>query len=327
MDRMALPDGDGCSLSRGASRWESLFWQGNFLNRVVLCACLTIHFFRIFLPNYPATTSWLDDQERAYAQWRLMNDAGEADDASSSSIKDALALVFADKRIYLFILLQHTSLLSQNFQYFFPTIVKTLGYGNIETLLITAPVWITTFIVSLIVTYTSGKTNDRSLHIICLMLVSVLGGIICTATTNTGAKFFAMFLCVFTHIPLHSCCLADRSSMPMGAVSAYQIIIAWVANSFPRPLVKRSAAIAIANMLGNTASIYGSYMWPSSSGPRYVPGGSATAAIALLVALVALVIRLVHRNMNKRLEAAESSEDVPSGDNLESRAVGFRYIL
>lgn len=48
--------------------------------------------------------------------------------------------------------------------------------------------------------------------------------------------------------------------MPMGAVSAYQIIIAWVANSFPRPLVKRSAAIAIANMIGNTASIYGSYM-------------------------------------------------------------------
>jgi hypothetical protein len=256
-----------------------------------------------------------------------MNDAGEADDASSSSIKEALALVFADKRIYLSILLQHTSLLSQNFQYFFPTIVKTLGYGNIETLLITAPVWIATFIVSLIVTYTSGKTNDRSLHIICLMLVSVVGGIICTATTNTGAKFFAMFLYVFTHIPIHSCCLADHFRMPMGAVSAYQIIIAWVANSFPRPLVKRSAAIAIANMLGNTASIYGSYMWPSSSGPRYIPGGGATAAIALLVALIALVIRLVHKNMNKRLEAAESSEDVPPGDNLESRAVGFRYIL
>lgn len=121
--------------------------------------------------------------------------------------------------------------------------------------------------------------------------------------------------------------LADRSSMPMGAVSAYQIIIAWVANSFPRPLVKRSAAIAIANMLGNTASIYGSYMWPSSSGPRYIPGGSATAVIALLVALMALGIRLVHMKMNRRLEAAEASEDIPSGDNLESRAVGFRYIL
>lgn len=156
------------------------------------CSILTI--YRIFLPNYPATTSWLDEQEQAYAQWRLIDDAGEADDAKSSSIKEALALVFADKRIYLFILLQHTSLLSQNFQYFFPTIVQTLGYDPIETLLITAPVWIATFLVSLLATWSSGRTDDRSLHIIGLMLISVAGGVICTVTTNTGAKFFAMFL-------------------------------------------------------------------------------------------------------------------------------------
>ncbi|KAJ5998414.1 hypothetical protein N7451_006224 [Penicillium sp. IBT 35674x] len=291
--------------AHGLAGWRWLFIiEGSITTGVSLLAA-------IFLPNYPATTSWLDAQEQAYAQWRLIDDAGEADDASTSSIKEALALVFADKRIYLFILLQHVSLLSQNFQYFFPTIVQTLGYNNIETLLITAPVWIATFLVSLIVTWSSGKTNDRSWHIICLMMVSVVGGVICTATTNTGARFFAMFL------------------MPMGAVSAYQIILAWVANSFPRPLVKRSAAIALANMIGNTASIYGSYMWPESSGPRYVPGGSATAAIALLVAVVALVIRLVHVKMNKRLEEAESSQDIPPLDTncLESRITGFRYIL
>ena len=115
----------------------------------------------------------------------------------------------------------------------------------------------------------------------------------------------------------------------MGAVSAYQIILAWIANSFPRPLVKRSAAIALANMIGNTASIYGSYMWPDSSGPRYIPGGSATAAIAFLVAVCALVIRLVHVRMNKRLEQAETAQgDLAVGTNdLETRAIGFRYIL
>ncbi|KAJ5119211.1 hypothetical protein N7526_010848 [Penicillium atrosanguineum] len=290
--------------THGVAGWRWLF---------IIEGCITVGvsiLAAIFLPNYPATTSWLKDEEQAYAQWRLMNDTGEADNASSSSIREAPAMVFADRRIYLFILLQHVSLLSQNFQYFFPTIVQTLGYGSIETLLITAPVWITTFLVSLFVTWTSGKTNDRSLHIICLMLVSVVGCVIATVTTNTGAKFFAMFL------------------MPMGAVSAYQIILAWLANSFPRPLAKRSAAIAIANMFGNTASIYGSYMWPSSSGPRYIPGGSATAVIALLVALLALIIRIVHTKMNKRLDEAESSLDIPTGSNmLEIRATGFRYIL
>lgn len=152
------------------------------------------------LPNYPATTSWLDASEQSYAQWRLIADAGEADDTNTGSMKEALYLVFTDKRIYLFILLQHTSLLSQNFQYFFPTIVQTLGYDNIITLLITAPVWIATFLISLVVTWTSGRYNDRGIHIIVLMMVSVVGCIVCTATTNIGAKFFGMFLYVLTPV-------------------------------------------------------------------------------------------------------------------------------
>ncbi|KAI9929534.1 hypothetical protein ASPWEDRAFT_51911 [Aspergillus wentii DTO 134E9] len=287
----------------GIAGWRWLF---------IIEGCITVGISAtstLLLPNYPATTTWLDETEKSYAQWRLIHDAGEADEATSSGIKEALMLVFADKRIYLFILLQHTSLLSQNFQYFFPTIVQTLGYGNIETLLITAPVWIVTFLVSLVVTWTSGRSNDRGLHIIALMIVSVVGCIICTATTNIGARFFAMFL------------------MPMGAVSAYQIIIAWIANSFPRPLVKRSAAIATANMLGNTASIYGSYMWPSSSGPQYIPGGSATAAVALLVAIIAFIIRLVHKRMNKRLDETMPEVQDDEADNLEARNMRFKYIL
>ncbi|KAB8263700.1 major facilitator superfamily domain-containing protein [Aspergillus pseudonomiae] len=284
------------------SGWRWLF---------IIEGCVTVGISLVsilLLPNYPATTSWLDETEKLYAQWRLIHDAGEADEAKSNNLREALWLVFSDKRIYLFILLQHTSLLSQNFQYFFPTIVQTLGYGNIETLLITAPVWIATFIVSLLVTWSSGRTNDRGLHIISLMLVSVVGCVICTATTNIGAKFFGMFL------------------MPMGAVSAYQIIIAWVANSFPRPLVKRSAAIATANMIGNTASIYGSYMWPSSAGPRYIAGGSATAGIALLVAILAFVIRMVHARMNRRLDMAQESDQGEAG-GLGGNHTGIRYIL
>lgn len=294
--------------THGIAGWRWLF----IIEGTITFGVSVISIF--LLPNYPTTTKWLDEEEQAYAQWRLIHDTGEADEVGSNSIKEALLLVFTDKRIYLFILLQHSSLLSQNFQYFFPTIVKTLNYGNIETLLITAPVWIGTFFVSLIVTWTSGRMNDRGLHIIALMLVSMAGCIIVTATTNTGARFFAMFL------------------MPMGAVSAYQIIIAWVANSFPRPLVKRSAAIATANMIGNTASIYGSYMWPSSSGPRYVPGGSATAVVCILVLVLAVVIRFIHARMNKRLDEEEASmemEEGVTGDhaNAVARAAGFRYIL
>ncbi|KAI8949895.1 allantoate permease [Xylaria longipes] len=263
------------------------------------------------LPDYPANTKWLTPEEQAYAQWRLVDDTGEADLADSISIKEGVKMALRDPRLYLFTLLQHVSLLSQAFQYFFPTIVKSLGYGDIETLLLTAPVWIATFLASLLVTYTSSRFNDRSGHIILLMLISVVGNIIAVSTLNTAARFFAIFL------------------LPIGAVTSYQIILAWIANSFPRPLVKRSACISFANLVGNTANIYGSYMYPASDGPRYLPGGAATAGAALLVAILALLTRFVLQKENKRLAEREAFElaGTTAVDNTEAVAPGFRYIL
>ena len=199
------------------------------------------------------------------------------------------------------------SLLSQTMQYFFPSIVGTLGYSSTITLLLTVPVWFATFLTSCCVTYTASKTGDRSLHIFGLMIIAAIGNAVATASTNIGARFFAMFL------------------MPMGAVSAYTIIVPWVANSFPRPLVKRSACVAIANMIGNTASAYGSYMYPSSAAPQYIPGGSANAAICVGVAVVALVLRWLHVKENRKLEQAEEANH-RGGDELEERQDGFRYV-
>ncbi|KAI0876511.1 allantoate permease [Hypoxylon argillaceum] len=262
------------------------------------------------LPNYPSNTNWLTPEEQAYAQWRLVDDTGDADVADSISVKEGVKMAFKDPRLYLFTLLQHLSILSQAFQYFFPSIVKTLGFGTIETLLLTAPVWILTFLVSLAVTYTSGRFADRSIHIICLMSVAIIGNIIAISTLNTGARFFAIFL------------------LPAGAVTAYQIVLAWIANSFPRPLVKRSACISFANLVGNSANIYGSYMYPATDGPRYVPGGAATAVVAFLLAVVAFVARLVLQKENKKLAERDASEpEAGNVDNPEAVAVGFRYIL
>ncbi|KAF6527342.1 hypothetical protein ACKRZS_004438 [Fusarium odoratissimum] len=270
----------------------------------------------VALPNYPHTTKWLTQEERAFAAWRLAQDISEVDAYGEKTIWDGVKLAVRDYRLYLFVLLQHVSLISQTFQYFFPTIVGTLGYGKITTLWLTAPAWFATFLLSVCVTLSSAKTNDRSLHIICLMLVAAIGNAIAAATTVVGARFFAMFL------------------MPMGSVASYQIIVSWVANSFPRPLVKRSAVIAICNMIGNTASIYGSYMYPSKDGPQYTPGGSANAAICVIVALLALLLRYVHKWENKKLDKAEAEANAVATEDGKidmaaatgTQRSGFRYI-
>ncbi|KAK4186510.1 putative MFS transporter [Podospora australis] len=293
--------------AQGIAGWRWLF----IIEGVITIAVALIAMW--ILPDYPNTTRWLSEEERAFASWRLLADINEVDEQKSRTMWEGAKLAFLDYRLYLFVLLQHLSLLSQTFQYFFPSIVGTLGYGKIETLWLTAPVWFATFLISVCVTWTSARTQDRSLHILCLMLLSAIGNAIATGTTVLGARFFAMFL------------------MPMGAVSAYQIILSWVANSFPRPMVKRGAAVAIANMVGNTASIYGSYMYPQTAAPQYTPGGSANSVICLLVGLLAIGLRYIHKWENKKLEKAErgrveNPEEGVINRSDDVRADGFRYI-
>lgn len=271
------------------------------------------------LPDYPASTRWLTEEERAFATWRLLDDINETDEAQATTVWDGIKMALKDYRIYVFVLFQHLSLLSQTFQYFFPTILGTLGYGHIVTLLLTVPIWFATFLTSICVTLSAAKTQDRSLHIAGMMLIAAAGNAIAAGSTNKGVRFFSLFL------------------MPMGSISAYTILVPWVANSFPRPLVKRSACVAIANCIGNTArcdltttftiranmflSAYGSYMYPSSDGPRYIAGGSANAAISVSVAALALVLRVIHQQENKKLEKAEA--EIREGGRT---ANGFRYV-
>ena len=69
----------------------------------------------------------------------MLNDINESDETHSTSVWHGVKLALQDYRLYLFTLFQHMSLLSQTFQYFFPSIVETLGYGKIATLLLTVP--------------------------------------------------------------------------------------------------------------------------------------------------------------------------------------------
>lgn len=203
-----------------------------------------------------------------------------------------MRLALSDPRLWAFVLLQHSSVLATTFQYFYPSIVETLNYPHVQTLLLTVPPWMLAFFASLFITWNSGRTGDRGLHIVGLMCVSLVGNIIAVSTTKPGVRYFAMFL------------------MPLGVLPAYSLILAWLANSFPRPLSKRSASIATANAIANLASVYGSYMWPSTDAPRYIPGGAANSVVLVWVMCVVFGIRMWHRKINARLAEAEAAGDV-----------------
>lgn len=132
---------------------------------------------------------------------------------------------------------------------FFPSIVQTLGFPKVETLLLTAPPYFMACIFSIANSWHSGRTNERCFHIVTGAVISIIGQIVSTTNYNTGARYFAMFL------------------QAMGSFSIFQLILSWVSSTIPRPKAKRAVAIALCTAISNATNIASAYLYPSGDAP------------------------------------------------------------
>lgn len=134
---------------------------------------------------------------------------------------------------------------------FFPTVVSTLKYDDIQTLLLTAPPYVLAMITAFLNAWHADRTGERYFHITIPLYVAVIAFIIAATTTTTGPRYLSMML------------------MVPGVYTGYVVALGWISNTLPRPPAKRAAALAAINAISNCSSIYASYMYPDSAGPRY----------------------------------------------------------
>lgn len=87
-------------------------------------------------------------------------------------------------------------------------------------------------------------------------------------------------------------------------------------------------------MVGNSASVYGAFLWPAADAPRYLQGGATIAGVCVLCAGGALAIRTMLARENRRLEQAfgrpggkNGGEDGTMKGEGEGWQRTFRYIL
>jgi MFS family permease len=172
----------------GYAGWQWLFIiQGSATGVVALIAYP-------FLPNSPLTTSWLTPEERQLAHSRLLRD--KVDESEKGSVWKGLRQAVSDPRVWLFCLMQNLHLSANGFKNFFPSVIKTLGFSRIITLVLTCPPYLIAGVFSITVSLTSGKYNERTWHITGCKAIAILGFALAPATLNTGVRYFAM--CVFT---------------------------------------------------------------------------------------------------------------------------------
>ncbi|KAL3425316.1 major facilitator superfamily transporter [Phlyctema vagabunda] len=291
----------------GLRAWRWLF---------ILEGCITVVIAiiaGIVLPNYPKDAKWLSIEENEYAVWRIADEAaGVEDGEDGQSVWVGAVQALKDPKVYMLILLQFSLLTGMAYTYFFPSIVKTLGYNKITTLLLTAPPYALAFFTSLGNSLHSGKTNERAFHIAIPLTVSMLGNILCITLTSTAGRYASMFL------------------MTLGVYSAFNVTLSWVSSTIPRPKSKRAAALAMVNSLANCTHLFTSYLYPDSQKPRYLTAGITLSLFCGLCAATAMALRFYLKRENSKMDREEAliaSGDPEATQTKRETGFGFRYTL
>ncbi len=147
------------------------------------------------LPDLPTNTRGFTEEELLVARLRMTEDVGEADtDSVQESLFGGFIMVVKDPKIYLMMLTLTAYVVGLSFNAFFPTLTGTLGFSYVPTLLLSAPPWVFSCIVSLINAWHSDRTQEKFWHIVGPVFVGLIGFIISMSTLNVAARYLALFL-------------------------------------------------------------------------------------------------------------------------------------
>ena len=214
--------------AKGLRAWRWLFIIEGAMTVVIAAICFFI------LPNFPRTTKWLSEEERQLAVWRLAEDIGQDDwiDSKHQSFFEGAKLAALDIKMWMLVskpppqtshpqlntnphlqmLMMFCIVGSASVTNFFPSVVKTLGFGDVETLLLTAPPYLLAVITAFTNALHSGRTGERYFHITLPLYVAIAAFIIAATTTGTAPRYVAMML------------------MLPGIYTGYVVALGWISN-------------------------------------------------------------------------------------------------
>lgn len=155
---------------------------------------------------------------------------------------------------------------------------------------------------TLVVPTLSDLRGERAFHIAVPSLFGALCFALVVAIDNLTVKY--VFLC-----------------FGVGTIYATApIILVYTSNLLSSPADKRAVAGAFVIAAGNSASIAGSFMWPLSDAPRYVPGFSATTAFLVVLCLTAVAVHFLNKRYPPYAPARPTQQDRTYNEDTEAKA-------
>ncbi|KIK65337.1 hypothetical protein GYMLUDRAFT_219266 [Collybiopsis luxurians FD-317 M1] len=259
----------------GIAAWRWLFIVEGALT--VLVAVWAIY----VLPDFPQTTSgWLSPVEQALAIRRMQEDTAE-DFIDNPRPLHGLWLALSDWKVWWLTAILAVYAFASSFHFYFPTLVQTIGYSPIVTLLITVPPWLTAILAVILLSRHSDHKSERFWHISLSISIAIVGYVVAISTMNPLVRYISFFAMTQVH-------------------AAYTCFMAWASASVSEPSSKRATALAFINTGGMLANILVAYAWPSSWGPDYTQSFVICIFAAVLTVIMSWIFRRHLAGLNTR---------------------------
>lgn len=297
---------DNMDYVHGLRAWRWLF----IIEGAITVGIAPLAYF--ILPDMPSNSKMLNELETAVLLYKLRCETGEDD---SDSITEELywgqfKLCVSDIKVWACCGILSWLVAACGVTNFFPSIVETLNFSHVITLVLTAPPYLVAVVSTFIWARHADHTGERFWHVVIPLIISLASFIIAVATLNTGARYFAMVIMV----PALYC--------------SFTTILGWMSNSVPRPPLKRAIALSLMNCLSNSASIWNAYLYPSSSAPRYKVAFTCNCVFIALAIVCAVILRWRLTVLNKRIERGTMNweKELGKGNKGESVKEDFRFL-
>ncbi|KAI8211477.1 putative transporter [Colletotrichum sp. SAR 10_66] len=222
---------------------------------------------------------------RQLAHDRVAKDTTEKRQATSTW--SGLWEAATDYRTWVFALMGNLHLSANGFKNYMPTAVKSLGFNTTITLVLTCPPYLIAGAASVLVSWSSGRYNERTWHITVSKIVASIGFAVATSTMNIGARYFAMVLFVGATYGVNN------------------INVAWTAATVGQTDEKKAAAIAMVNTLGNLSFVYTPYLWPESDSPLFRKAMIASIGFSMGVVMTAWLMKFILVRMNRQIRTTQ----------------------
>jgi hypothetical protein len=195
-----------------------------------------------------------------------------------------------------------------------------MGYSSLNAQALSAPPYLVAFVVVLATAWASDRSRSRSPYLIAHALISSVAYFAIAAT-----GYFHAHLSTELHTFIRYICVYPATA---GFFSAITLIITW---SMDNRVEKegKGASIAILNIIGQCGPLLGTRLYPESDGPWYVRGMATCSFFMVLVAILAIGLRLLLQRANRRdvdtvYQAVDQAGPAHSGEEREELMGGGR---